>query len=290
MSGHPGLLPLRRETTPQEDRDSKRRRAYSIVRFTPDYIAGGSTTKTKDKYFPFPGDHLTVLEVIGSDTLTVRLGSARDSSQKLFIPIRQGRVLKREFEGFYVRAMSLRRNSLLPTIEPSALFGVSYGPLVDFEQTREYGIRSGPFAWAGTATTAGVDMFANMGTIYPALATFGFPAVMKYGGTLWIKNLDMANTLYVYMGDNANAFNVIPGQYPTEDSSMEIEPRDEKELRFECMANTQVYDTANGAGIFKTLYAACSAGTCKFKVTASRFAIDGSEPESQVKTFRVDLE
>lgn len=210
---------------------------------------GAGHTQRFERAFEATGDHLYVARIRGPVQLYVRF-----SRQGPAIPVREGMTLARTFSKLFV---SSAEESVNDGQRTTALFYVSFGPLIVSRGDRRYGLSNG-----GSTQTGSINVGGSAGAqrILDLISgAFGISTLGLYGGTLVIRNTDLANTLKVCSGENlatippnpAGGFPVLPGE-----------------------SLIWSLDDELGAGPSTlqdgTLWLATDAGTCQFALFLSR--------------------
>lgn len=273
--GLPRLRPADADASPAEQARVERARAYSIQRWSGQLDAAAQRVTLVDTEYEVPGDHIHVLELIGSDSLAIATRQ-RDRTYD-FIPVREGDTIRREFDMFTVRNLSIPDiTGIFPVGE--AKFLVSHGEvLTRLPRPHEFG--AGMASATGVATPGGVDLFDNAfsgagsGTPHASYIPPGLRAsFLKYGGTLRVKNKDLASPLYIGWGAVGNGFQAL--------NTWEIDPGAIDELEVPGRMSFAKHSISSVANAFLTLCAYCDAGTITYKVLVSNMGFDGSDEES----------
>lgn len=230
---------------------------YRVLRYQGAVNGVSSGTHDLEKYFDADGDHLSIAMISGSAPLYVRLG--KDSNP--FIRVREGMVLTRPFRGVTVRIGNvLAATTGLSQIGASMVAYVSHGPLINFPP-KQYGIRRLPLTRDGlTADTTD----QALSTFIFTGGTAGHPTLGRMGGTLIIKNTDLANTLYVCGAQRALGLS-LPSGY----ERFPVAPGESLALQLEDMIAADTRRSDRGVLVIKTL-----AGTCTFALFGSSLEID----------------
>lgn len=187
----------------------------TYTRFTYQSFKGGDPTTTNlSKRFDVSGDHLHVLDISGADNVAVRLGDSVAS----WIPVRKGMTLKRRFTKVTVGIINGQNiqghpgRQLFPTI---ADFVASYGELVvspGYDDSTRF--QAGFWSYRDAlATTTPRQLFADL-----ISSTMDRYELGRKGCTLFVRNVDLVNTLYIfYEYDNngfpaSNGWRIYPGE------------------------------------------------------------------------------
>lgn len=231
-----------------------RRRAYEVVEVVLLNTSVSNGVRQQDSLLQrFPGDHLYLRELSGATAVGVRVRKGGK-----FIPLHEGETITREFEDFTVRNLTWDDRVVFggypgkgaqPIV---ATFVVSYGQAVLPAEKRP-GFKGDLPAWRGTATPAGVAILDGLllNPNYPLGTTD--PVLGKNGGTIIIRNLDFAASIFVYSGLPATFDSTAVGE-PSPNTSFEIFPREALTLDLK--------------GRTTGLCVACLAGTVPFNVLA----------------------
>lgn len=239
-------------------RPSDETRGYRLLEYTARQDPPSpSNTTNAEKYLDADGDHLSIAQVVGSLPVYVRLG--QDSNP--FIRVREGMVLTRPFRGVTFRIGGKAANEQGHQLAGARVLAyASHGPLIQFP-AKEYGFRRVPITRMGlsaTTTPQGIESFV-FGASAP---TFG-----RMGGTLLLKNTDVAATLLV-QGVSGSAAALPAGGA----LGFPLLPGETLALQLEEPAGPDVMAALDGGG----LYLAAAAGTCSFALLASSCEIDDS--------------
>lgn len=270
---------LPRLLAPDRPQTKGEARGYRVVKLLLGVDASGNPKLEEEQLFEGEGTHIYLAELNGSDSVSVKL----DLPGAGWIEMEEGDVLSREFTRFWARSNSRfgDASSGFKTLGGpcEATFYVSIGPMI-VRAPKKYGLRAGFFTVGGTATTVGVDAFGGFATQYAALFPKGKPAFLKYGGTILIRNVDPAVSLYVYSG-TVGSFASGGGVYPDETTSLEIPAGVTQPLLIENrLANLTHPDGAGRANTLVIARSAAAASNPKFTVTCSRMIFDFSDAES----------
>lgn len=230
MAHPPGVgvaqLPNTRPYGDQESRiEADKRRAYEIVTVTilaRPLLASLSNPVRDSLKQGFPGDNLTLLELIGANSVGVRLGKGRK-----FMPVSEGDTIKRDFQDFTVRHFGpVSKGNLVAIAWPDfpfedviATFLVSYGEAI-VKPAKRPGFSAGFYTWKGLATAAGVNIADSLRDLTNYQTDLSTPTLGKHGGTILIRNLDLAASLFLYNG--ANVFDPAGVTEPSPASAFEI--------------------------------------------------------------------
>lgn len=204
------------------------------------------------------GDTLLLDELVGSEALYVRVGDYGNP----WVRMEEGDTLERRFDKVFVTT-GAAGDSAIPGIGRAiveATFLFSWGPFKR-KANKEHGFRRGFKTFRGTATTVESSLFAPIVSLAP-----GAPIVIgKRGGTLVVKNRDLANTLLLRHGvpgviGSDDYFELLPGQCWTIPLAGRIHtPSD-------------------------TLVVACAAGTCDYGFACSAFDVDRADLNQTLMT------
>jgi len=254
----------------------ERARNYSIFRIVlPDFSTGFLERITKP--IKTSGDHLTVLSIEGPHEVGIAINRGNQ-----YLPIEEGTVITREIVELSVKAFVGIQPSGglgLPTIFEVAFgsfvevtFAVSWGPLLTFPPRHVPGLRGQFPMGRGTATANGVrilDIFRGPSHNWPV-------QILKRGGTLLIRNLDLAATLYLYHGVGGD-FNLANPGAGGLTGAWEIGPREVLTLEARSRLSQRFrFDGTLGL----TLCLATSGGNVLYNVIASNWG-DSSDPDSR---------
>lgn len=250
-------------------------KSYRRIDWSTTRVGGSGTTADANavKKFDAEGDHLTIVRVMGSHPVYVRLG---DESNP-FIQVFSRMVLRRQFDRVTFADGGL--NGSRPGGASSAwdlsgkaggsrvLAYVSTGPLVEAWPPKEYGIRRSPVFVNGlVATTTRQEILSEM-LVGPSVLDKACTAGLD-GGTLLIKNTGSAD-IYLEAGTGSSPnFALFSGSY-----GFPLSPGESFELQLEDLVFAYV-GAPNGGGItVKTL-----AGTSTFALALSSGEFNSAEP------------
>lgn len=241
---------------------------------------------TRPQVFTVDGDNLHLAEAIGADPIAV--ATQIRGRRYPFIPMQEGSRITRNFDRFYVKFLGDGNNSTSSSAWEGT-FIASYGQTYVPPNEKIVGVQGSPGMARGIATATGVDLFRQAfitDTLRYGYDVSNLPAFLKRGGTIKIANMGGA-TLWIYFG--------IPGAFsagsntfaiPSELSSWPILPGASEEWRVESLLSLLTHGAfANNPN---TLCAACSAGTCDYRVMVSSLFVDGTDTES-ASLFATDL-
>jgi len=267
---------------------SRRDAGYMVIRYNADAVNGDGLIE-RDQTFQIPGDHVHVIELVGADVI----GIATGAKERGFIPLHAGDTFRRPFDRFTIRNYARRGGALTlggsPRAQASALLLVSFGPVLSREFPKPKDFHAGFPTWQGVATTDGVDVFTNIPFGWTAVGVLRVVNPMRFGGTLLLKNLDMASPIWIYSGAGTEFRQ--PGVNDANPSALHSWRLDAGETL--TLVSESSLRHVNGNGSISTVCAACDAGAApRFSCMLSRYvnAIedpDGSFPDGSGTLFVV---
>lgn len=196
------------------------------------------------------GDHLHVEELVGRKQAYVRLGPKTNP----WLPLVQRATYHRRFDRFTVRI----EDDALTTDVDLGLFRVSLlvsvGPVVEWPEESS-GVSAGFLCRRLTATTVVAGLFST------AAATTRLAMIGKHGGTLILKNTDLANDLYFRYGNPAVTVAV-------DTTFFRLEAGESVSLPLRSLVNQ----------LSESVLVGTVSGTCECEFMASAGAYDGMDP------------
>jgi len=258
-----------------------RARNYKILVVTPNqnsavFPADESTRIARTSPpFKFAGDTLTVLNIEGQDHVAISLNRGQ------YIPVRVGAVIHRDFTEFRVRAFGWLPPSAgfaftgpFSPFPTEIVLAVSYGPLVEYDDTFRPGFKAGCPKFRGSATATGVDIFAgSLDAINAAIPR----QVLKYGGTMMIRNRGAAS-LYLYDG-TPGSFNNAGAGPNSPNSSWEILQNEVFTMQADGRLSASTSTVVGAAFPLRVCLACAGAGPVAYTAMLSSWG-DASDPES----------
>lgn len=226
------------------------------------------------KTFEAEGDHLTITYVSGGTPLYVRVGSPENP----FIRMREGLVIKRRFRSIEVRTGAHREHPNLYGVMSlaHAEFFTSFGELLVLP-AKDHGIGREFFAHtfnlsAGTGLSNLLDDLV--------LSDDLVPTVGRHGGTVVIKNADLAATLYLRQ---ALAFytSLFPGT-----DGFELSPGEAITLQLADVFALAGRRLADGSSLQELHgpFLSASAYPCRVSILCSSFEVDAGAPEQELES------
>jgi hypothetical protein len=202
------------------------------------------------------GDTLLLDELVGSESLYVKLGSWGNPWTRL----EEGDELTGRFAKLWITTGAASDAALgsVGRSKVEATFLTSWGRFKRKGQ-KTYGMRRGFKSFRGSATTVESSLFAPLVALVPSVAlVFG-----KRGGSVVVRNRDLANTLLVRHG--------VPGVLGSDDY-WEIYPGEAESFPLA----SRIHSSDD------TIIVATAAGTCDYGFLTSAFDIDRADLDQTI--------
>jgi hypothetical protein len=157
---------------------------YTVIKHT---VTLGASTPFEKEYNA-TGDHLYVAQIDLGNAVWVKVGNRRNP----WIEVMQGDTITRPFTRFWVRCKieGEEEGSF-----GSCLFYVSSGRLLD-RAPKTYGLRRAPGIINATLSAVSASTLSGLlATQYPARQ--GLQSVGRFGGPLYVANMDVTNRIFM---------------------------------------------------------------------------------------------